>query len=81
MTAYAEPVMGMGRRFHGVDGNANAAVGTIFETGRHRQTADHFTVNLGLGGAGTDGGPTNEVAKVIHGERAQGFRGQWQAHI
>ena len=37
-------------------------------------------MHLRLGGSGTNSRPAHQIPEVIHGERAQGFGGQWQPH-
>ncbi len=63
----AEVPVRVGRRAHRIAGNGDTAVGAVLESDGHAQAAGHFAVDLRLGGARTDGDPTEQVFKVAGG--------------
>ena len=75
----AEMTVRMGRRAHGIAGDAQAAVGAVLETHRQVEAADQFAVNLRLAGARTDGRPGQQVIEVARHQRLQQFGGERQA--
>jgi hypothetical protein len=48
-----------------IDGDADAAIGRIFEASRHRQGGCEFSMNLGFGGAGTDRTPRHQIRGIL----------------
>jgi len=66
---------------HGVDRRHQAAIGTVFKTNRHRQTGCHFTVSLRFSGTRADGGPAEQIAKVLWAIWIERFCRQRQAPI
>ena len=48
-----------------VDGDADGAVGRVLEASGHGEGGGQLTVDLRLGGAGTDGTPGDEVGGVL----------------
>ena len=75
---HAEVLMGVGRRAHGINRDAHAAVGTVLETDRHIQPADQLAVDLRLTGAGTNRRPTQQVIHITGHQRLQQLIGQRQ---
>ena len=61
----AQKVVRMAGGLHGVDGDADRAVGTVLEADREARAGCELTVQLGLGGAGTDGAPSDEVGNEL----------------
>jgi len=59
-----EVVLGSGGA-DSVNGNVQAAVGTVLETDGERETGGQLTVELGLGGAGTDSADGDEVSEEL----------------
>lgn len=52
-------------RLHGVDGNTDVTVSAVLETNGETQTTAELTVELGLGGSGTNGTQTEQVSQVL----------------
>ena len=52
----------------GVDGDANVAVGPVFETNGTRQAGGQFAVHLRLGRARPDCPPSDQVSSVLRGD-------------
>ena len=77
----AQEMMGSGRRLHGMNGRAHAAVGAVFEADRHRQAGGHLPVGLAFGGAGADRRPADQIGDVLGHDRIQQLRGRRQAHL
>ena len=69
------------RGAHGVDGRGQAAVGAIFKAYRHGKTRGHFAVRLRFRGSRADGGPAEQIPKVLRAVGIQRFRRQRQSHI
>ena len=76
----AEKTMRGARGPHGVDGSLHTAVGCIFKTHRHRESAGHLAVGLGLRRPRTDRRPADEVSYVLRhdGVEKLGSRGESQ---
>lgn len=52
----------------GVDGGFDRAVGCIFKAEWHGEAGGELAMGLGLGGAGADGGPANEVSYILRSD-------------
>lgn len=50
---------------HGVNGNTDTSVGTVLETDGEGGTRSKFSVELGLGGTGTDSSPSDTVGNEL----------------
>lgn len=55
----------------GVNGDGETTVGSILETNGEGQTGGQLTVQLGLGGAGTDGTEGDQIGQVLWGDGVQ----------
>ncbi len=77
----AQEMVGLRRRFHGIDGGNGTAVGAIFEADRHRQTRSHLPVGLAFGGAGADGRPADQIGDVLGHHRIEQLGSRRQAHL
>ena len=53
------------RGLNGVGGDLDIAIGSVLEADRCRQARGQFTVNLALGGAGTNGPPRDQITQVL----------------
>ena len=62
-----------------VDGHAQAAVGAVLKAHRRGQAAGHFPMGLRFRGARADGGPGDQVLKVLRRDRIEGLGGGGQA--
>jgi len=63
--------VGVGGGAHRVDGDTDAAVGTVLEADGERDTTCQLTVELRFGGTGTDGSPADEVSDVLRADGIQ----------
>lgn len=61
--------------FDGVDGDGEAAVGAVFKAEGHGESRGHLTVGLAFGGAGSNGGPADEVGDVLRCNGVEEFGG------
>jgi len=61
----AEEAVRVAHRFQCIDGDAEAAIGAVFETDGTGQPAGHDAMCLRLGGACTDSRPGNQVLQVL----------------
>jgi hypothetical protein len=59
---------------HGINGNLEAAFGSIFEPDRHGHTAGHFPMGLAFGRACSDRGPADQVGDILRTDRIEQFR-------
>jgi hypothetical protein len=64
---------------NGVNGNSKTTVGTVLEAHRERETRSQLTVELGLGGTGTDGTERNEVCEELRRDGVQHLGGNGHA--
>ncbi|MNN50338.1 hypothetical protein D3C81_1649180 [compost metagenome] len=64
---------------HRVACDGDTAIGTVLETDRQLQAADHLTVNLRLGGARANRRPAQQVIEVTGDHRLQQLGGDRQA--
>lgn len=64
-------MVGMGRRFDGIQRDLDRAAGAVFKTHGHRQARGEFAVDLRLGGTRTDGPPSNQVREVLRRNRVK----------
>ncbi len=76
---HAEKTVRSAAALHGVDGGLDAAVRAILKSDGHGKAAGHLAVGLRLGGAGADGGPANEVGKVLRSDGVERLGGCGQA--
>ena len=61
----AEEGLWFGGGADGVDGRDEVPADGVFESDRHGEAGGHLAVSLALAGAGSDGGPGNEVGDVL----------------
>ena len=66
-----EKAVGFGHRVERVGRHGQVAVGAVFEAHGGGQAAGHFPVGLGLGGAGADRTPGDEILQVLWRDRIQ----------
>lgn len=69
--------LGMPGGVDGVDGGFDGARCGVFKAEGHGEAGGELAVDLGLGGAGADAGPANEVADILGGEGVKEFGGGW----
>lgn len=60
--------VGRGSSAHGVDSDRDGAIGTVLEADGEGHTGRELTMELGLGGASTDGTPGDEIGDVLGGD-------------
>lgn len=60
---------------HGVDGDLEAAVGTVLEADGTGQTRSEFAMALAFGGACADGAPADQVGNVLRADEIQELGG------
>ena len=70
----AEEVVLAERGGDAVHAGVERAVGAVLEADGRREAGGDLAVRLRLGGAGADGGPADEVADVLRGERVEHLR-------
>lgn len=70
----AEEMMGSAGGGHRIDGDLQAPFRPILETYGHGDATGNFTMRLTFGGAGTDGGPTDEIGKVLRADGIEQLR-------
>lgn len=77
LTALIDPkkMVRLRRSLHRIDGDGGTAIGAVLVADRHRQAGRHLAVGLALGGAGTDGGPADQISDVLGHHGIQQFRG------
>jgi hypothetical protein len=68
-------------RAHRVNRDRHAAVRAVLEADREGYARGKFAVELGLGGAGADSAPRNEVIKVLRGNSIKKLRADWNAEV
>ena len=73
-----EVVLGGGRA-NGVDSDSEAAIGTVLEAHRERETGSKLTVELRLGGASANGSKGDEVCKELRRDGVEHLRGNGHA--
>lgn len=61
----AHKVVTAAHGLEGVHGSVDRAVGSVLEADGERQSRSKLTVELGLGGAGTDGTDTDQISSVL----------------
>lgn len=61
----AQEVVRVGGSLDSVNGNTQIAISAVLESDGEAQTRGEFTVQLGLGGAGTDGAQRDEIGQVL----------------
>jgi len=66
---------------NGVHGDVEGAVGAVLETDGERQTGGQLTVDLGLGGTGTDCAEGQTIGKELGGDRVQHFTSDGHALV
>ena len=66
-----QKMMGMGRRVHGIQGDAQAAAGGVLEAHGTGQPRRQLAMALTLGGAGADGPPADEVGDVLGADEVE----------
>lgn len=65
----------------GINGNTDASVGSVLEANWEGKTRGEFSVELGLGGSGTDGTDGEEISEELRGDGVEHFGGQWDAEV
>ena len=78
---HREEAMGMASGADGIKRDLHTAVGAVFETDRNRQTGGQFPVDLALGGPGTDGSPTHQIADELGRDGIEEFAAGGQAEF
>lgn len=73
-----QEVMWVGGSPQGVDGNTQSTVSTVFETNREGQTGRQLSVQLRLGGSGTNGTHTEQVRQELRRDSVQHLACNWQ---
>lgn len=64
-------VVGAAGRLDRVDGDTDVTVSTVLEANGETQTTAELTVELGLGGSGTNGTQTEQVSQVLGGNSVE----------
>ena len=76
-----QEVVGVLDGANGVDSDVKRSIGTVLETDRERQTGGKLTVDLGLGGSGTDSTNRETVVKELGGDGIKHFGGNGHALV
>ena len=74
----ADEMVRMAGGDHGVERDAQAAVGAVLEADRHRQAARHLAMRLALGGARADRRPAQQIGDVLRHHRVEQLAGARQ---
>ena len=69
------------RRDHGVVGDVQAAIGSVLEADGHGEAAGKLPVGLALAGAGSDGGPGEQVRHELRHEGVEQLAGAGQGQL
>ena len=64
-----------------LNGALDVAFGRVFEANRHREAAAQFTVNLALGGSGSDCNPACHICNVLRKLKIKVFAGGWESEL
>ena len=75
----AEETVRRTRGEQGIKRGLHAAIGAVFETDRHGETAGHFAMGLGFRGAGANRGPADHIGQILGDNRIEEFRGGREA--
>src|SRR5699024_693958 len=77
---YRQEVMRLGSRLDGINGDANAAAGTVLEPYRAGKPRSQLTVDLTFGRACANGSPGHQVGDVLGRDHVEVFATCGQAH-
>jgi hypothetical protein len=73
--------VGGGSSAHSINSDSDRAVGTVLEADRERNTGCKFTVELGLGGTGTNSTPRNKIGEVLGRDGIEEFGSNGNAAV
>ena len=77
----AEEAVWAGGGADGVDGDADAAAGAVFEADGHAEAAGEFAVDLAFDGASADGTPCDEIGDVLGADGVEEFGAAGDFHF
>jgi len=78
--SHTHETMSMLSRPHGIDSHTGTSISPVLESDRERNPGSQLSVQLGLGGSGTDGSPRDEVRDELRGDGVEQFGTDGHTH-